>query len=51
MKENLRVYLEELEERIEKEESDAAAMQKPDSFYADMEQKEKEKREAREAEE
>lgn len=36
MKENLKVYLEELEERLVKEEEDAAAMQKPDSFYADM---------------
>jgi len=47
MKENLRVYLEELEERIEKEEEDAASMQKPDSFYADMDAatKEKEKEE------
>jgi len=45
MKENLRVYLEELEQRIEKEEEDAAAMQKPDSFYADMEKKDKEEKE------
>lgn len=43
MKENLKVYLEELEQRIEKEEEDAANMQKPDSFYADMDAATKEK--------
>jgi len=42
MKENLKVYLEELEERIEKEEEDEANKQKPDSFYADMDAREKE---------
>lgn len=39
MKENLRVYLEELEKRKQQEEDEA--VQNPDSFYADMDKKEK----------